>query len=63
MSCDLGWTGFFIFLSVILFLDYQMYLRADDSIFFKDKSQIEKDLREIQRLEINKKLEDLKSKA
>lgn len=33
---------------------------ANDSIFFKDKSEIEKDLREIQRLEIKQKLEALK---
>ena len=63
MNYDLGWTGFFIFLSVIIFVDYKMYLRSGDSIFFKDKIQIEKDLREIQKLEIKQKLDSLINKA
>lgn len=63
MNCDLGWTGFFVFLSVILYVDYRMYLRSGDSIFFEDKIQIEKDLREIQKLEIKQKLDSLINKA
>lgn len=52
--------GFFIFLSVIFYLDYKLYLRGNDSIFFKDKSQLEKDLREIQELEAKNRLRELK---
>jgi hypothetical protein len=42
--------------------DYHSYLRSGKSIFFADKTQIEKDLREIQKLEIKNKLEELSNK-
>lgn len=55
----LALIGFYIFLSTILYIDYQLFLRSNDAIFFKDKSQIEKDLREIQKIEIQNKLKGL----
>ena len=54
----LALVGFYIFLSTILYIDYQLFLRSGDAIFFKDKSQIEKDLREIQKIEVKNKLEN-----
>ncbi len=50
---------FFIFIAI----DYHMWLRGGDSIFFTDRTQIEKDLREIQKLEIAKKLKQLKKEG
>ncbi len=44
----------------LLGIDYHSYLRSGRSSFFADKSQIEKDLREIQKLEIKNKLKELK---
>lgn len=55
--------GFYIFLSVLLYIDYQLFLRSGDSIFFKDKSTIEKDLRRIQRLEIERCIKILEKKT
>lgn len=43
-----------------VYVDYQLFVRSGDAIFFKDKSEIEKDLREIQRLEIQQKLKELR---
>lgn len=45
---------------ILLAIDYHMWLRGGGGYFFYDKTQIEKDLREIQKLEIQKKLEELK---
>lgn len=56
----MSYLGFAIILSTIIYLDYKVYLRGNDSIFFKDKTQLEKDLREIQELEAKKKLKELK---
>ena len=56
----LSLIGFYIFLSTILYIDYQLFLRSNDSIFFKDKSQIEKDLREIQKIELQIKIKEIK---
>lgn len=52
--------GFYMFLSVVFYIDYQLFLRSGDAIFFKDKSDIEKNLREIQKIEIENKLKKLK---
>jgi hypothetical protein len=52
--------GFAILLSMFMCLDYHCYIRGNDSIFFKDKTKLEKDLREIQKMEIEMKLKDLK---
>jgi len=52
--------GFYMFLSVALYIDYQLFIRSGDAIFFKDKSDIEKNLREIQKIEIENKLKQLK---
>ena len=51
--------GFYIFLSVVVYLDYQEYLRGARSIFFSDKTETEKQLREMQRLENERKLKEL----
>lgn len=45
-----------IFLIGFLAIDYHMWLRGGNSKIFDDTSQIEKDLRKIQKLEIQKKL-------
>lgn len=45
--------------AALILTDYQMWVRGGDSIIFFDKTQIEKDLREIQKLEIKNKLEEL----
>ena len=55
----MAYLGFYILLSVVMILDYKMYLRGNDCIFFKDKTDLEKDLREIQKLETKKKLKEL----
>jgi hypothetical protein len=50
-----------LLLSSCLFISYNMWKRGDtNSMIFGDISQIEKDLREIQKLEIKKKLNNLK---
>lgn len=56
----MGYLAFCILLSVVMYLDYKTYIRGNDSIFFKDQTQLEKDLREIQRIEVSKKLQELK---
>lgn len=60
IEIDLWSFGFFIFLSVVLYIDYQLFLRSGDAVFFEDKSQLEKDLREIQKIEVKNKLKILK---
>lgn len=57
---EMASLGFWIFMSMVLYVDYKIFIRSGDAIFFKDKSQIEKDLREIQRIEVRQKLEKLK---
>lgn len=54
--------GFYIFMAMFLYIDYKIFVRSGDSIFLKDKSEIEKDLREIQKLEIKARLKELKDK-
>ncbi len=54
------YTGFGIFISMIFYLDYKVYLRGGKSFIFKDKTQLDKDLREIQKLEAKQKLNKLK---
>ena len=56
----MNWLGWVIIISVVMIIDYQIWLRGGDSMFFRDKTQIEKDLREIQKLEIEAKLKKLK---
>lgn len=61
MSTGLGLAilGFYIFLSVVVYLDYQEYLRGGKSIFFADKTEAEIKMREIQKKEIDKKHDEL----
>lgn len=49
-----------IFVVGFLAIEYHMWLRGGKSQIFGDKTQIEKDLRKIQKLEIQNKLKDLK---
>ena len=51
--------GFYIFLSVVVYIDYQEYLRGAKSIFFADKTDAEIKMREIQKREIDKKYEEV----
>ena len=60
MNYGLSILGLYIFLSTVLYVDYKIFLRSGDSFFLGDKSEIEKDLREIQKLEIKQKLKELK---
>jgi hypothetical protein len=55
-----GNIGFALLISTLCFLDYQVWIRGGNSYLFEDKTEIEKDLRKIQKLEIKKKLEELK---
>jgi uncharacterized membrane protein len=50
-----------IIIAVLLMIDYHSYLRSGSSICFKDKTELEKDLREIQKLEAKIKLNELKN--
>ena len=59
----MNYIGFFIFLSMIMYCDYKMYLRGNDSLFFKDKTDLEKDLREIQKLEVEERLKELRKEV
>ena len=53
-----------LLLSSFLFISYDMWKRGNtNSMIFGDTSEMEKDLREIQRLEIKKKLIDLKNET
>lgn len=55
--------GISIFICTILYIDYKEYIRcSENTLFFKDSTQVEKDLRKIQRLEIKLKLKELKDK-
>ena len=59
----MAYLGFMLFLSTIMYLDYKWYLRGSSSTwFFKDKTDLEKDLREIQILETKLKLKKLRNK-
>lgn len=49
-----------LLLSTLCFLDYQVWVNGGNSVLFEDKTQIEKDLRKIQKLEIAKKLKQIK---
>ena len=54
--------GYAIVLVIFMYLDYKIYLRGNKNTwFFEDKTEIEKDLREIQRLETKKKLRNLQN--
>ena len=57
-NCE--WFGFWIFMSVMLYLSHYDYINGGESFFFKDKTQIEKDKREIQKIETQLKLKKLK---
>jgi len=48
-----------LFLISLMGIDYHIYLRGGESIFFTDNTQTEKDLREIQKIEIKNKLKQL----
>jgi hypothetical protein len=57
------WLGFWIFISTIMYIDYKWYIRGSEKTwFFKDETDIEKDLREIQKLEIKQRLKELREK-
>ena len=56
----MNYLGFAIIVTALLYFDYKMYIRGNANLFFKDKTQLEKDLREIQKLEVKIKLENLK---
>ena len=59
----MDYLGLIIFLSTIMYLDYKWYLRGSSNTwFFKDKTDLEKDLREIQILETKLKLKKLRNK-
>lgn len=46
-----------------MYIDYQWYIRGSENTwFFKDETDIEKDLREIQKLEIKQRLKELREK-
>jgi hypothetical protein len=55
-----GNLGLSIVIAAIILIDYQMWVRGGSGILFTDRTQIEKDLREIQKLEIAKKLKQMK---
>ena len=48
-----------LFLISLMGIDYHIYLRGGKSLFFVDNTQTEKDLREIQKIEIKNKLKQL----
>ena len=50
---------FAIIISMIIYVDYKCYVRGADAILFKDKTELEKDLRELQHLEVKRKIRDL----
>jgi hypothetical protein len=55
--------AFTIFICTIMYLDHKWYIRGSEkTLFFKDETDIEKDLREIQRLEIKQRLKELREK-
>jgi len=56
----MDYIGIGIFMSMVFYLDYKIYLRGGKSFIFKDKTQLDKDLREIQKLEVAQKLRKLK---
>ena len=60
---SIGWglhfLGLSIFLSVLMYLDHKEYTRGGRSIFFADKTGVEKKMREIQKREIDKKYEEV----
>ena len=59
MNCS--WLGFWIFMSMVIFLSYHDFQNGGKSFFFKDLTEIEKDKREIQKLEVKQRLEKLRS--
>lgn len=57
------YLGIAIFSCVILYIDYKCWIRGqENTLFFKDKTQLEKDIREVQKLEVKLKIEELKNK-
>lgn len=52
--------GIFIFFSMIIYVDYKLYVRSGNALFFKDKTDLEKKQREYQKLKLNKKISQLK---
>lgn len=44
---------------VVFCLDYASWVRGGHGIFFKDKTQLEKDLRKLQHLEVLKKIKEI----
>lgn len=51
--------GIFIFLTMVLYIDYKLYLKSNDALFFKDKSDLEKLQRQYQKLKLDKKIAQL----
>jgi len=49
-----------IVMAAALSIDYHIYLRGGKAVFFADENEMEKDLREIQKLETKKRLKFLK---
>lgn len=49
-----------IVIVAVLSIDYHIYLRGGKAVFFADENEMEKDLREIQKLETKKRLKFLK---
>lgn len=58
-----GNTAVAIVALVFIATDYYTWLRCGNSLFFQDRTQIEKDLRELQKLEIAKKIKELKKEG
>jgi hypothetical protein len=58
-----GNTAVAIVALVFIAIDYHTWLRSGNSLFFQDRTQIEKDLRELQKLEIAKKIKELKKEG
>lgn len=51
---ELGWFGFFIFLSVVYYCDSKMFMEGYNTFFFSHKTEEEKKLRQ-------KKIEEKKN--
>ena len=54
--------GIAIFLAVIIVVDYLVWTRGDsNSLFFKDKTDLEKDIRKLQHLEVIKRIREIEA--
>lgn len=54
--------GFNMFICLIIYIDYKMYIRGNSCFLFKDKTELEKDLRKLQELETKLKIKQLEDK-